>query len=170
MDAFTIAGVHSSPIRRQMLQTGKSDLPERVASGLRWIEHDVLSMHWGSIFAELEGITPVGLCLRAEGEWQRSTELSCKSGEIVDTALLELKLDLANRLSMPPRDYHALIERDFDIAAVHLERVAERRLEFFGSVADDRDARRLEPEPEGLAREERSVQVGSLTAHRARCP
>ena len=46
-----------------------------------------------------------------------------------------------------------------------VERVAERRLELLRRVADDRDARRLEPEPQRLAREERPVQVGSLAAH-----
>ena len=33
-----------------------------------------------------------------------------------------------------------------------------------GPVADDRDPRRLEPERERLAREERAVQVGALAA------
>ena len=45
------------------------------------------------------------------------------------------------------------------------QRVAEHSLELRGRVADDRDARRLEPESQGLAGEKGSVQVGSLAAH-----
>ncbi len=52
-----------------------------------------------------------------------------------------------------------------DEADVGLEPLAQRRLELLGRVADDRDPRRLEAEPERLAREERAVQVGALAAH-----
>src|SRR3954451_1850156 len=46
-----------------------------------------------------------------------------------------------------------------------VERRAQRRLELAGVVADDRDSRRLEPEPKRLACEIRPVQIGSLAAH-----
>ena len=42
---------------------------------------------------------------------------------------------------------------------------AQRRLQLVRVVADDRDPRRLETEPEGLLRIERAVEVGSLAAH-----
>ena len=44
------------------------------------------------------------------------------------------------------------------------QRLRAARLELVGAVADDRDPRRLEPERERLAREERAVQVGALAA------
>ena len=45
------------------------------------------------------------------------------------------------------------------------ERVAQRRLELAGVVADDLDPRRLEPEGEQRASEERAVQIGPVAAH-----
>ena len=45
------------------------------------------------------------------------------------------------------------------------ERLAQRRLELVGVVADDLDPRRLEPEREQRASEERAVQVGPVAAH-----
>ena len=52
-----------------------------------------------------------------------------------------------------------------DEARLRLQPLPQRRLELLGSVADDRDPRRLQPEAERLPREERPVQVGALAAH-----
>ena len=45
------------------------------------------------------------------------------------------------------------------------ERVAQRRLELGGVVADDLDPRRLDPEGEERASEEGAVQIGALAPH-----
>ena len=44
------------------------------------------------------------------------------------------------------------------------ERVPQRRLELAGVVSDDLDPRRLEPEREQRAGEERAVQIGALAS------
>ena len=49
-----------------------------------------------------------------------------------------------------------------DEADVGLEPLAQRGLELVGIVADDRDARRLETEPQRLLGVERAVEIGSL--------
>ena len=49
-----------------------------------------------------------------------------------------------------------------DEADVGLEPLAQCRLELVRVVADDRDARRLETEPERFLRVERAVEIGSL--------
>src|SRR5205807_1287242 len=51
-----------------------------------------------------------------------------------------------------------------DDAEIGTEPVAERLLERLRTVADDDDARRLEPEAKRLSREERAVPVRALTA------
>src|SRR5205823_1826666 len=51
-----------------------------------------------------------------------------------------------------------------DDAEVGAKPLAKRLLELLRPVADDRDARRLEPEPQRLARKERAVAVGALAA------
>ena len=52
-----------------------------------------------------------------------------------------------------------------DEARVRFEPGTKRGLQLGRSVADDRDPRRLEAQPQRLAGEERPVQVGSLAAH-----
>ena len=52
-----------------------------------------------------------------------------------------------------------------DDAEIGLEPVAERRLELLGSIADDRDARGIEPEREHCVREKRPVAVVAVSAH-----
>ena len=49
-----------------------------------------------------------------------------------------------------------------DEADVGLEPLAQRGLELVRVVADDRDARRLETEPQRFLRVERAVEIGSL--------
>jgi hypothetical protein len=49
-------------------------------------------------------------------------------------------------------------------AEVRLESLAEGMLEVWHAVADDEDGGRLEPEPNGLGREERPVPIVSLAA------
>ena len=51
-----------------------------------------------------------------------------------------------------------------DEAEVGAEAFPQRRLQLVGTVADDRDPRRLEAERERLCGEERPVQVGALAA------
>ena len=51
-----------------------------------------------------------------------------------------------------------------DEAEVGFEPLPERRLELGRVVADDRDPRRLDAEPQQLLREERPVQVGAVAA------
>ena len=56
-----------------------------------------------------------------------------------------------------------------DDAEVGVEPLAQRRLELLRVVADDRDPRRLEPEPQQLRGEERPVRVACGRRGRARC-
>ena len=51
-----------------------------------------------------------------------------------------------------------------DAAEIGLEPLAQRRLELGRVVADDRDPRRLEAEPQQLRGEERAVQVAPVAA------
>src|SRR5207253_10441345 len=67
----------------------------------------------------------------------------------------ELDRPVVVRRAEAPRDEHG----------VGLERVAKSRLELRGGVTDDRDPRRLEPEPQRLSREKGAVEIGSIAAH-----
>ena len=52
-----------------------------------------------------------------------------------------------------------------DRAEIGAEPLTQRRLELGRIIPDDLDTRRLEPEPQQLAGQERPVQVGPLAAH-----